>query len=700
MYALHRYDARVKLADTHSNELITIFNTMRAVCVQCGHERNAAIRVKKPSGNPYLSVSMNYKDGTQRPRTREIEELISDDLKNSNEGFRCENCYDKFEQWKRKEQLKARALGKDAQEEAEKAIAKKNDQYLSLKSYQGKGLCTLPEVLIVQLIRFDSTTKRGKTVTKKTKAKVKYGEVLDLGPFMEKRMPKRSSTRYRLVGVTHHDGDLQTGHFFNNVYAGGSWYMVDSEKVTLTSFHEIYNKSYGDPYMFMYERIRENDDTDDSYCGISKDGDAKHSGRGKGDDRGAAGKTGTGKDAGVQKTTAKGAPEKSVVQKDAAQKAAAQKNATGKVDDVKDVTKDVAPKKTSPKKATPEKAPPTRVSPRRSTPQKPSPTRVSPRRITPDKAINEKDTADQDATDKEANTEEEVVEATVEEGYVEAGDIQEANVEQAVVQDTTIEDAILELLGDNYGDYLQEAADEALLNNQDDQTETDVLPTWSRLGQTKHLQLAKDGASPGPGQLAVDVKAMVNGYSIKFPRYFLGGFNERLGLYNTEIELGLTDNRNAGARVAATGDLCLVRPSSRESAPPATTGTRGTKRKNSDEDNVTTKNKRQKKRESRRSAVVNDGNEEDDHIEGTTHLGVNIDGGDKDYETTPEQERGTRSGSGDDLASLFESPLPEQTTKRKRGNGSGGGSDDSLASLFESPEEQQKHGRKRKRALV
>ncbi|KAK4941251.1 hypothetical protein LTR10_018787 [Elasticomyces elasticus] len=613
-------NARRRLLDTGgeeiTKEIITIFTTVRMVCANCGIARGVETRMEKPDNTAFLKISLAFKAGKKTSEPRDMKELIEDDLRRMTEGYRCPKCYDKLEK-----------------------------QYSGKETRERRRLYTLPEVLIVQLVRFtQDTNKKGEMVGTKNYARVKFEEVLDLDPFMEKRMPKRSSTKYRLMGIINHDGKgiQDDGHFTNYVRAGHYWYGVNNTSVRKTDIEVMVDTSYKQPYLFIYERIQDVDDNSKSYAGVQKDDEAS-----KASEKAAR-----------EKAAEKAAAPKRAAQRDAVEKAAAalatktgatRKGVTGNGVTGKDVVKDVSPKKTTPKKTTQDKTSPKRVSPRstkakKTTPEKSPPRRVSPRLATLEKVIDGNDAVETDAVDKEADTEKADIE---DENHEEANDDDNASIGDENPEEDNDNDGSIVSDHDEGADA-GDATSNASIQS-DDQNIMGFLPTVTAHGQTwtQYLQTAKEG-TPDPEKWVIDVKATINGYTIKFPRYTLRPWTSTQWMtrYDADIEMEVTDGQRRSAKIAGKAEVKLVQPSTRKS-----TSSKTRKRKSDDIDagTSTTKNKKQKRGTSN-AAAANNGDDDD-------FMNATINGGDKDYETTPE-------GSSDN--SLFNSPPSDSLRRSKR----------------------------------
>ncbi|KAK5447876.1 hypothetical protein LTS15_009375 [Exophiala xenobiotica] len=251
------------LATYDIREITTVSQTHRHGCVDC----NRDVRFRKGALVEGTCWEIPLTQDPESPlpkgtkvKVKALEDLLSKCMKSKMEGVRCVQCYDKFEKWKKR--LKA-AAKKDGTEEAETAAQAKIDQSVeemnNRTTFEWRRLCSLPEVLVLHFLRFKHV--RGKTV--KDGTKVTFGEVLDIAPFLEPRMSFGSSTRYRLVAILSHTGQLKRGHYVSDVYSEGTWYRVDDDAVSKTTFDKIKRENKFTPYILSYEKIVEDDTSDD-----------------------------------------------------------------------------------------------------------------------------------------------------------------------------------------------------------------------------------------------------------------------------------------------------------------------------------------------------------------------------------------------------------------------------------------------------
>jgi len=120
---------------------------------------------------------------------------------------------------------------------------------------------TPPPILVVQLKRFALKTYYASLRWEKTRKKVRYPSVLDLGPFLASKDKNQGSCNYQLYGVLVHDGsDMNNGHYYSIVKASNrAWYKMNDGSVTQSSLQEALRQ---EAYVLFYSRQPE-DTTDD-----------------------------------------------------------------------------------------------------------------------------------------------------------------------------------------------------------------------------------------------------------------------------------------------------------------------------------------------------------------------------------------------------------------------------------------------------
>jgi hypothetical protein len=203
----------------------------------------------------------------QKVKVKSLEDLLSKCMKSKMKGVRCKQCYDEFE--KRMETIRADAGKKgtqQAKEAADTEIKKLIKKSENKTTSEWRRLCSLPEVLILHFGRFKrvKNTKTKKYEITKDETRVTFEETLDVAPFLEPRMSFGSSTTYRLVAIISHSGELNQGHYVSEVYSGGCWYTVNDQKVSQTTFDDIKKETEFTPYVTLYEKIVEDDASDDN----------------------------------------------------------------------------------------------------------------------------------------------------------------------------------------------------------------------------------------------------------------------------------------------------------------------------------------------------------------------------------------------------------------------------------------------------
>lgn len=61
----------------------------------------------------------------------------------------------------------------------------------------------------------------------KNNREVSYNDYLDL---YEKNGEVK--VKFRLIGIIHHIGSLNRGHYYSNIKVGGEWFLMNDDKVS------------------------------------------------------------------------------------------------------------------------------------------------------------------------------------------------------------------------------------------------------------------------------------------------------------------------------------------------------------------------------------------------------------------------------------------------------------------------------------
>ena len=111
---------------------------------------------------------------------------------------------------------------------------------------QSLELVTTPEILVVQLIRFDPQTLA------KDNVRIPFSQSLNLTHYTSNRTP----ARYRLMAVVHHSGTLHQGHYVAVALGpGGKWQKMDDNLVTNVKVTEALNPRDFTPYLLFYAKM-------------------------------------------------------------------------------------------------------------------------------------------------------------------------------------------------------------------------------------------------------------------------------------------------------------------------------------------------------------------------------------------------------------------------------------------------------------
>lgn len=150
----------------------------------------------------------------------ELQDVLESMRKDTNEGWRCEVCYEKSK------------VKSSSPKDLDKTKSE-TDGNRDATGFVWKFLRQLPEVLIMQVRRY---IPKGSQWSKEN-AHLRLPEEIDRS-FMLDHAPGvvpdfyLENTRYRLVGVVLHAGNKLTGHYINYVRDhAGSWWVIDGEDV-------------------------------------------------------------------------------------------------------------------------------------------------------------------------------------------------------------------------------------------------------------------------------------------------------------------------------------------------------------------------------------------------------------------------------------------------------------------------------------
>lgn len=106
-------------------------------------------------------------------------------------------------------------------------------------------LYTTPKFLILHLSRFI----KGYFDSEKNYREVNFDEYIKVSEESTGR-----SVEYRLMGVIHHLGSLNRGHYYAQVRIKDEWYEMDDERVSTARISRYSNTSKS-AYMLVYQRI-------------------------------------------------------------------------------------------------------------------------------------------------------------------------------------------------------------------------------------------------------------------------------------------------------------------------------------------------------------------------------------------------------------------------------------------------------------
>lgn len=115
---------------------------------------------------------------------------------------------------------------------------------------------TAPEVLIVQLRRFEMTRTGGR---RKLTSKVSFDEWLDLSKYAaDPLLRKGKGIHYRLSSVVQHAGTLTSGHYVSIAESPGGLFMLNDERVSTVSKADMLDPRGGfTPYILTYMKCEQ-----------------------------------------------------------------------------------------------------------------------------------------------------------------------------------------------------------------------------------------------------------------------------------------------------------------------------------------------------------------------------------------------------------------------------------------------------------
>ena len=258
----------LNLAQMTIHEIMMISQTKRMTCVACRHKKNVKHRIGTPNEATVWTVPLGVTEID--PETSEVrrklfptlEECLQTELKGKQQGYRCPECY---EPWSKS---KTAHLASITDQEQRRIAAKKweqeADRYINLQSDMWKRLYSLPETLILPLLRFQELVQAdGSAAYEKDETIVDIPHTLDLAGFLEKRLPTGLTTKYHLVSIVSHAGTREGGHYVSYARRDDDWYEFDDLDVTKVDFDEILLGEKGlTPYILLYEKDAGANETD------------------------------------------------------------------------------------------------------------------------------------------------------------------------------------------------------------------------------------------------------------------------------------------------------------------------------------------------------------------------------------------------------------------------------------------------------
>ncbi|MCQ2821389.1 MAG: ubiquitin carboxyl-terminal hydrolase [archaeon] len=111
--------------------------------------------------------------------------------------------------------------------------------------FQLEKVVRLPSIFIISLLRSN------KNSSVKNEEYVSYPDCIDLKDSMDYQLFNEGNTRYRLVGVNCHIGNMKSGHYFSYARVNGKWFLFNDSEVT----EESPNFNSREVYALFYQRM-------------------------------------------------------------------------------------------------------------------------------------------------------------------------------------------------------------------------------------------------------------------------------------------------------------------------------------------------------------------------------------------------------------------------------------------------------------
>ena len=107
-------------------------------------------------------------------------------------------------------------------------------------------LCCMPEVFIVNIIRFD---EQGEKIT----GSIEYPETIDLKDYQSADHIDGQSTKYKLICLAEHVGhNMSHGHYTSHTRRDKQWWKFDDEHYQRVSESSALNRQ---AYLMFYQRV-------------------------------------------------------------------------------------------------------------------------------------------------------------------------------------------------------------------------------------------------------------------------------------------------------------------------------------------------------------------------------------------------------------------------------------------------------------
>ena len=125
-----------------------------------------------------------------------------------------------------------------------------------------------PEVLVIQLKRFNHEATRYSTRASKDKTRVKFPlKDFDISPYVGEQLAAEAAggspdpTLYDLVSVSNHSGSLNYGHYtaYARNFANGKWYSLNDRSASEVAPGVV---ASSEAFVLIYQRKKRSEETE------------------------------------------------------------------------------------------------------------------------------------------------------------------------------------------------------------------------------------------------------------------------------------------------------------------------------------------------------------------------------------------------------------------------------------------------------